>query len=455
MVKSLRESVIKDILDAMEEIKDISGNSGLIRPRSNTSLNVSSISRASKDLVMSFPVLCDSSIDPRTASMICKAIERKAVTMLQLLFASCQFNGESGREILKQWHNNIDNGDLSLDDYLGILDGLSESCDSVKDRKMLNEAVSLIRTEMRNGTTSYPISSFSETSVNDYKVNTHFGHTMVTEDVYDNLRNHPDRDFVLRMTDSKYANHDRIRNYNLRRDTELRQSTDSDTTFLTRQLLDNDVKKCNELVPSLMIVKFNSKVGDGTVVTNQFVAGVKARLIPVDSYDIIERINSKNKDRAGLLNFIRATTKEISFVKDYLLAIDKAKIDAKNNSIRNRSGRIWKTLEKRSTRSVFKRLTGRGNDAACITTLVISQQVANTLKKEYNVNIADVKTASSIMDAYNLLCVVIVDESTEVARFLFDGDSYYEDLSFNSLERESGDGSYKKVINLLSKMNRG
>jgi hypothetical protein len=38
---------------------------------------------------------------------------------------------------------------------------------------------------------------------------------------------------------------------------------------------------------------------------------------------------------------------------------------------------------------------------------------------------------------------------------LFDGEEWYEDLSFNTLERESGDGSYKKVINLLSKMNRG
>ena len=92
------------------------------------------------------------------------------------------------------------------------------------------------------------------------------------------------------------------------------------------------------------------------------------------------------------------------------------------------------------------------NDAAAITTLVVSQQLVNLIKKEYDVDLANVKTASMIMDSYNLLCLCIVDESMEVARFLYDGDSYYEDLSFNSLERETGDGSYKKVINLLSKM---
>ena len=55
---------------------------------------------------------------------------------------------------------------------------------------------------------------------------------------------------------------------------------------------------------------------------------------------------------------------------------------------------------------------------------------------------------------HNLLCLCIVDESMEVARFLYDGDSYYEDLSFNSLERETGDGSYTvsigKVFSLYS-----
>ena len=59
------------------------------------------------------------------------------------------------------------------------------------------------------------------------------------------------------------------------------------------------------------------------------------------------------------------------------------------------------------------------------------------------------------MESYNLMGLVIVDESVEVARFLFDGEKYFQDYSFGSLERETGDSSYKKVINLISKINRG
>lgn len=432
MILSLRESVVKDILDVIDDVKsvaDIGLGSG------HTGLSMSSISRASKDLVMSFPVLCDNSIDPKTASMICKAVERKAVSMLQLIFAANSFHSDKGCgvDFIKQWHGNIDGGSLSLDDYINLCDKLSETATfSTAQQREINEAVSLIKEENKRGCNSYPVSSFSEHSINDFKVHTRFGDTVVTEAPVLNLTNRNSRE--------AYAAIDNIQK--------------NEVEYFTKQLLDSDVKKCNELVPSLMIIRFTSGSKENPVF-NQMVAGVKARLIPVDSYDIIDRVNSKNKDKAGLVNLIRATTKEISFVKDYLLAINRAKIDAKNNSIRSNSARIWKTLEKRATKSVWKRLIGRTNNAACITTLVVSQQVVNVLKKEYGVNLADIRTANMIMDSYNLLCICIVDESIEVARFLYDGDDWYEDISFNALERESGDGSYKKVINLLSKMNRG
>lgn len=529
MVTSINESFIKDILDAIEDVSKIKKSSLFSNgKRDPNSMSVSSLSRASKDLVMSFPVLCDNTIEPRTASMICKAVERKAVTMLQLIFASCSFtNISDGKAVLKQWHTNIDGGDLSLDDYLDLVDKYAtesvESLDS-KQRQAIRMLEQVVLEEHANGMGHpYRLSSISERSVNDFVVNPNYGNIIVTEarrqqapptpppddgEIFGPLQFNADpddlrrREFVHKRRreyeqdyndQSKFIyQHDRDDvhdkqwgmnyaaqqnrdNYQRGRDAardayqhqqdELRNQmdrmkydldqkkyamnvADHEKESMQRMLLDNDIKKCNELVPSLMIVTFRDEVNN----EKHFVAGVKARLIGVDSYDIADRVYTKNKDRAGLVNLIRATTKEISFVKDYLLAIDKAKIDAKRNSVKNHSGRIWKTLEKRSTRSVWKRMTGQTNDAAAITTLVISQQLANLIKKEYDIDLANVKTASAIMDSYNLLCLCIVDESMEVARFLFDGDSYYEDLSFTSLERETGDGSYKKVINLLSKM---
>ena len=87
-----------------------------------------------------------------------------------------------------------------------------------------------------------------------------------------------------------------------------------------------------------------------------------------------------------------------------------------------------------------------------ITSLVVTQDEADFLYKNYNIKIENIGTARNILQKYNLLSIVIVDESIEVVKFLFDGDDSFETLSFNNLERESGDGMYKKVINLMNKM---
>ena len=95
------------------------------------------------------------------------------------------------------------------------------------------------------------------------------------------------------------------------------------------------------------------------------------------------------------------------------------------------------------------------NDATAITTLAISQNEVEWLRKNENMDIMNPYTARSIMESFNLMGISIVDESVEVARFIFDtGDDDYESLTFSALERESSDSTYKKVVNLMTKMSR-
>ena len=89
-----------------------------------------------------------------------------------------------------------------------------------------------------------------------------------------------------------------------------------------------------------------------------------------------------------------------------------------------------------------------------ITSLVVTQDEADFLYKNYNIKLEHIPTARNLLAKYNLLSLVIVDETIEVCKFLFDGEDSFETLSFNNLERESGDGMYKKVLNLMTKMNR-
>ena len=195
----------------------------------------------------------------------------------------------------------------------------------------------------------------------------------------------------------------------------------------SKQLLDQDVKKVNELTPTLLTVSYKTLDTDGKLYDEKtFIAGVKSRLISVDPADIIERLIAKNKTKVSFLNFIRATTGEISFVKDFLFCTKQAKIDAKNSVKKGPAAKLWKVLESRSVKNNWHKLNRNGNDASSITTLVINQETVNMMRKEYDFNLEEIRNTRLIMDAYNLLAIVICDESIEVAKFFYAGNSNYE-----------------------------
>ena len=117
------------------------------------------------------------------------------------------------------------------------------------------------------------------------------------------------------------------------------------------------------------------------------------------------------------------------------------------------NARMFKVLERRAAKNKFYRLIKK-NDASAITSLVLSSYEVEYLK-QLNIDMEKSYNARSILEAYNLMDIVIADESLEIARFIFDdGDGVYEALTFDALEKQSNDNTYKKVVNLVSKINR-
>ena len=58
------------------------------------------------------------------------------------------------------------------------------------------------------------------------------------------------------------------------------------------------------------------------------------------------------------------------------------------------------------------------------------------------------------MDAFNLLGIIIADESIEVVKFLYRGNDRFEQQAYSFLEKEDKDKSYKKIINLMGQAGR-
>jgi len=441
--RMIHETVLKDIMDVWDGIKQLKDEDIDFKAKKTASkpmLGATSISKASSNLNLVFPVICSRGISIENASMISKAVEKNAVTMLQRLFASWQIASDdvsSVEDYIRKFHSNLSSSAASLDDLFDLAGRASGLADTNRpSASRFYEGA--IKEDLKN-INHYLPTSINESSLMQFSVKE--GAVSVEGDV-DGKAGSPEAGKPRSMAKDKAD------------ELGMKKNT---TDYFKNQVADSDFKKANELMPTTMIVNFQVEAKNGgTYNYENGVIGVKAKLYPIGSDDIVKHIAEKNTDRNWLTNFFRATTREISFMKDFVLALDKAKIDAMSLSTRkSTSDRMWKVLERRATVSRLKKALRQNNNAAAITTLCVSQEEVEYLRKNHNVDLEKIATVLGLFDSLNLMCICIVDESLEVAKFIYDEqEPMWETISFTHLERESSDNTYKRVVNLMTKVAR-
>lgn len=534
------ESVVKDIVDILTDLKDFDEVQFI--NNANAKRSFKSITSATKDLILTFPVMVSTDIEPDNAIMIAKAQEKKMASLLHILFTAISVgSNEDVYDYVRKFHANVGSMSGTLDGYADAFDKLATTFGESYDAtlKIDHEVLNTVLEELKESNYTLP-DNVNESSLESYKVipgyrtgykdmiikearlddpsligppnpNANFnldyddrslrgrgaqnyaqgllpsyGLNYDTDSNYirDNITQNPDGSYTLRTQDGRnlLMNQDELNNLNRlvgynnnnnRPNETIQRRIDqgpkakdmgpidkakymeSMTKAHNAVVLNNEYKKANELQPTMMVVNFIRKSEDGEGSINTAVIGIKCKIYPVTSADIVNRISGKLQDKSFLTNFVRATTNEIAFFRDFLFAVDQAKFDAKSYGKNASSNKLWKVLERRSTKSKFRRSLKMYNDATAISTLVMSENDSEYLKKVHSIDILDVSRARKIMDAYNFMCLVVANQSTEVASFLYDtGDDTYEMIPFSGLEREASDNSYKKMVNLLSKVSR-
>lgn len=217
-------------------------------------------------------------------------------------------------------------------------------------------------------------------------------------------------------------------------------------------LKDMDVKKMNDAIPSMLVVRFYTKLDNGEVSTvpTEFIIGVKSKLIPVTTSEILRRIMNDNKDGKKFLKFMRVLTGELS-ASNVIFGFSQMKDDIKSTKRKGAYGEIWNLLANRAAASKEAVKHGVRNDFSAITTVLISQSDADELFREENLDISDPKNAYHFMQSYNLIAFAIADDATESLKIMMDdGDRNFEEYAYRMFERESKDGTYKKLINLMA-----
>ena len=422
----IHETIVRDIVDLINTAR----NTDFIDLKNDVS--VKSISHASDAMTLVVPIPTSTAVSVSSASMVAKSIERKYATMLQMVFSAININNsDNGIDYLRRFHTNLKMDDkLSLDSYMDFMASLplDESVNPIEYRNELRSVMEDLKYH-----TSYLVKeAFNPVSLSDYRLVNTYGREKIIH------KNKKITTSIYEVDLSDDLDFRREKNYN---------------DAIKNQLIATDVKKANEIVPTMMVVNFVNMVDGVEKVESSMVIGVKAKIYPINSEDMMERLYSKNQDRNGFLKLIRATTREISFFKDFIFAIDKAKIDALSSSRRGSSSKIWKILERRAVKSRLRRALMQPNDASAISVICISQEEVEYLKKNFNVHVDNARVIRPIMESYNLMGVVIVDELNEVCKLIFDtGNDEYEKVSFRSMEKESSDNDFRKMINLMTKM---
>lgn len=453
---AIHETVVSDILDAIKDgIKIVDG---AVRPKSKSVSSYSSLSRATSALTLSFPVLCSDSLPIDVATMVAKAIERKNVSLLQLAFSAYNItNAQDAVSYVSKFHQNIDMTNLKLDDFMDAMESLGEG--SMLDRTSKNAVLEDCKRNL-NFTLD---DSINETSLLEYsEINTISGNCIIKEAKrsgnYNRAKNYKTK-FMASATNNKRQNFKdakRSDNYNRAKNDKTKlmaSATDSKRQYFISQLLSSDVRKANEMQPTMMLV--NCYVNDNNKdlnIAQEFVVGIKSKLYPVKSADVINKIITKHVDGDIMLKLVKVSTREISFVKDLLLGLDDAKLSALSRGRNNTTSKLFGALERRALNGKIRSALRMNNAAKAISTLVISREEAEEIDKYENIDIMKPNVIIPIMEKLNLLYFVVVDTTAETLYMLTDGETEYEAYSFTALERDASDTSYKKIVNLITKM---
>ncbi len=215
------------------------------------------------------------------------------------------------------------------------------------------------------------------------------------------------------------------------------------------KLSDNDVKKCNELVPTTLSVTLQIKDGNSFGGVSNFIIGVKGLMHPVNSDDMISNLLSGFKSGNKFFNILRWTSGEIKFMKDLILNVDNIREDVVRKHKKNGSS-WWSALKRRRNVAALRRIKGSGRILPNAT-IVCSMTEVDELKEAYGIDLLDGKIINKIMKTYFLLGFAVVDDSQELCHFIFDGENKYQVVSFAGLEKENNNkNDFKDIYKLIN-----
>ena len=422
-------------------------------------VSYSSIAKQAKQGVMQFPVVSSRALSYDCIHMIAKASERNFSSFLQVIFTMNQItNTDNPQQFIKQYHQNIDTGISGPSDIVGFVFNAADVPEEVKQNmQKLTIESSVYYDQLYNLKCVNDIFKPKDTrrlifeAKNEFtygsEYHDHSNNTTHNANTYHNTSNDTHTHTHTHDSHDKTVNTTNITNqakgYN--------PHQIGKEKLPTNIFVDNDAKKCNELVPTLMHVRILKDMGADSKYID-FIVGVKAMIHPVTSEDMVQHLVSVLNENGMLFKFIKWTTGEINFFKDLIFNVDQIKGEIRDFRSGD-SSTWWSALKNIKATQRFHKWT-RTDPVLPNTTLVVSMEEVDFIKANYGFDLMEERFAAKIMSGYSLLQFVVVDASSEVAHFYIDGQSRYNTVTFKGLEKQTGDADkqFKDILKAVNKL---
>ena len=488
--------VFKDTLDLLKDLKDADAFN-LFKKKYYSSLS----SRAGEG-TLQFPHIVTKNIDLETAQMCCKASERQLATFVQITMSMAPNlyieDGEDAIDYIRQFHSNVQSLDPSVkslgtsilktaieEGYVGFLkehgndyymlvsttlnDSTTESVVSNKDQ--LYSVLEDLNTKILNSSKNFSITKEnskyitvegkgpSKDTINSHNItnklrdsnNDSSNSNNIIGNRIDNSTKHDARTFNTNTVNTRNNITNVTNQAPEKPETQLGSYADMRSDMNKNMLQDNDAKKSNELVSTLvhMRIQLVSREKGTSLGYQDFVLGVKATMHPVTSEEMITNLISAYKGDSMVFDFLRWTTGEIKFFRDFLLGVSSIKKDIANR-VAGQSP-LWLSAKRLRNLS---RLNGlKKNNFYPNMTIVITKEEVDFIKDNYGINFMNLRDAKIVIDKLFLIDFIIVDESSKVVHFLFENMNNWESVSYSGLERENSRDE-RKFKEMLKALNR-
>ena len=209
----------------------------------------------------------------------------------------------------------------------------------------------------------------------------------------------------------------------------------NDKHVIPQILNDQDVKKANEMQPYLMQVRLMAVNDENEFVQfMDFIVGIKVVLHPIKSDEMIINLQRVMQNNNKFFNFIRWTTGEKAFFKDFLFDIKNMKLDVANRSIGASSW--WNTLKRLKDRSNYTTALFNRNQMIPNATMIITSFEVDALREDFGMDLRSVAYAIILMRSLFLMSFVIVNNDTRTVEILYEGEKAYQTYALETLERE-------------------